>query len=98
MSSAAFARAHARWLEPLESSPEFDEWEEAQQEKTELLAKVSRLLEGWYEEVSTLDELHEVIGYIDVDVDRIKKIREQLAELEDLFPVPYRDPDPDEGW
>lgn len=93
MSSAAFSRAHAIWLEPPEDNPSFIEWYDAQQEKKALLEKASEMLSGWYEPVDTLDALDETLEYLERDIRRLKEIREGIADLEDEFPVPYIDED-----
>jgi len=93
MNSAAFSRAHTLWLEPPEDDPTFIEWYDAQQEKKALLEKASYILSGWYEPVNSLDDLDETLEYLERDIKRLKEIREELAELEDEFPVPYIDGD-----
>lgn len=98
MSSASFSRAHTQFLQPPED-PRYDEWDEAQQEKKQILEAVSELLGEYYlGPVDDLDELDEVIENLEADIQEIKDLRDELAKLEDDFPVPYIDEDPDEGW
>ena len=83
MSTLAEQRARA-WLE----TPAGAEWEEALGKKITFLTEASRIVSGWFEGVSDLDELNETIGYIEANVARLKEIRAQLEDLEDDFPLP----------
>jgi len=90
MSSAAFRRAHDRWLQPPEESPAFIEWLDAQEEKKQLLASASDILdELGFEQIDTLDGLDESIEMLEHLLNGLKEKRDEIAALEDEFPEPY---------
>jgi len=98
MSSAAFSRAHDMWLQPPEESPAFLEWYDAQEEKKQLLESASDILDMMeFDPVDTLDELDESIDMLEHHLNELKEKRDEIAALEDEFPVPYIDECPDDG-
>ena len=98
MTSSAFARAHNQWLMPRDESPEFVEWYDAQNEKKEKYEYASLLLDefGW-EPVKDFDSLAKSLKEIKSKLYKLYELQAELAALEDDFPVPYIDEDPDWG-
>lgn len=98
MSSAAFSRAHSQWLQPPEESPAFIEWYDAQEVKKGKYEYASLLLDefGW-EPVTDFDSFAESLKEIKSKLNKLYELQAELAELEDMFPVPYIDECPDDG-
>jgi hypothetical protein len=91
---ASFYRAESAWLNPPETTPEYDEWAEAQEEKKNLLKKADDIIEllpaaG----LSSYDELDEAIGTISGVLDRLKPLLDELGNLIEAFPDEEPDPD-----
>jgi hypothetical protein len=95
---AGFLRAESRWLQPPEDSPAFIEWYDAQEEKKQLLESASDVLDCLeFDPVDTLDELDESIDMLEHYLSELKEKRDEIAALEDEFPIEYIDECPDDG-
>ena len=74
-------------INPPETTPEYDGWKDAQDEKEELLKKASAALEPIpFADVSTYDELYDAIEEMTEALKTMKEIRDEYARLEELFP------------
>jgi hypothetical protein len=89
-------------IDPPETTPEYDEWEDAQDEKKTLLDKYFKTLESVDIEPSNADEISEYYDKLVSVMCDLRKIKEQVCNLEDDFPAdsePDADCDfPDSVW
>jgi len=82
-----FSRAHEMWLSPIENSPEYDEWLDAQDEKKSI---ISRFNDETDSDVQNIDEMDkEIAARYYIIPTSIQEMRDQLARLEDDFPMNY---------
>ena len=70
-----------------ETTPEYDEWLDAQEEKSELLKKASSTLEPIpFADISDYDELDFAIAMITRSLKTMTEISDEYSRLEELFP------------
>lgn len=75
-------------INPPETTPEYDEWQNAQDEKESLLKKASEALEPIpFADVSTYDELDDAIVAMAEALKTMTEMRDEYARLEELFPA-----------
>jgi len=71
-----------------ETTPEYDEWQDAQDEKEKLLKKADNLIESFpFAGMENIDELDSIIQELSTALPILKVIRDELARLEDDFPA-----------
>ncbi len=70
-----------------ENTPEYDEWEDAQEEKKDLLDKYFKTLESVDIEPSNADEVSECYDKLVSVMCILRQIKEQVCRLEDDFPA-----------
>jgi hypothetical protein len=80
-----------------ENTPEYDEWEEAQDEKKALLDKYYKILSGVDIEPTTADEVSEYYDKLVSVMCSLRQIKEQICKLEDDFPA-GKEPDGDYNY
>lgn len=75
-------------ISPPETTPEYDEWLDAQDEKKALLKKASAALEPIpFADVTTYDELDAAITEMEKALVIMKASRDEYSRLDDMFPV-----------
>ena len=90
-------------INPPETTPEYDEWVDAQDEKLQLMKKADNLIESFpFAGISNIDEMDSIIQELSTAIPILKVIRDELTRLEDDFPSGH-EPDgdcdcPDSVW
>lgn len=94
---ASFYRAESAWLNPPETTPEYDEWADAQDEKKSIMKKAEENIGNLpSQDISSYDELDEAIGIITNVLNQLKTLLDELGNLIDTFPD--YEPDPDTAY
>jgi len=95
---SGFYRAEQSYLYNIPESTEFDEWEEAQEEKKTLLKKADDLLESFpFSGLYGYDDLHDAVDGTKKILTQLEAVLDELGRLEDDFPPGLGEPDPDAG-
>jgi len=90
ITNSTFERAHNMYLSPMDTPPEYDEWEDAQYEKCSIIDKFNKVNDT---NVSNIDEMDTEISQMVMVPESVKQMRNELARLEEDFPCKVPDMD-----
>lgn len=101
MSSLSFPGvAFDNWLTSFpETSPQYDEWIEAQDNKKALLKKADDIIESFPSAgLDSYDEIDDIVKRLQTALPELIKIRDEFGALDEDFPEDCEPDGDDQGW